>query len=89
MLIDEFLPEYDFHERHETLVPAQGEVTRRAVEEWKPQDSLLWRLLLRLRGLGPPQGRVAGVGFGGTGDINRRLRQWNSRLRHPDKLYRL
>jgi len=58
MLIDEFLPEYDFHERHETLVPAQGEVTRRAVEEWKPQDSLLWRLLLRLRGLGPPQGSL-------------------------------
>jgi len=58
MLIDEFLPEYDFHERHQTLVPVQGEVARRAVEEWKPQDSVLWRLLLRLRGLGRPQGSL-------------------------------
>jgi len=58
MLIDEFLPEYDFHERHQTLVPAPGEVARRAVEEWRPQDSSLWRLLLRLRGLGRPQGSL-------------------------------
>jgi len=58
MLIDELLPEYDFHERHETLVPAPAEVARRAVQEWQPQASFLWRLLLRLRGLGRPQGSL-------------------------------
>lgn len=58
MLIDEFMPEYDFHERHETRVPAPKDIVRRAADEWRPQDSLLWRLLLRLRGLGRPQGSL-------------------------------
>jgi hypothetical protein len=58
MLIDEFLPEYGFHERHETLVPAPREVVRQAMDKWSPQDSLLWRLLLRLRGLGRPHGSL-------------------------------
>ena len=58
MLIDEFVPEYDFHERHQTLVPAPKEAVRRAVAEWRPQESFLWRLLLRLRGLGRPQGSL-------------------------------
>ena len=58
MLIDEFLPEYDFRERHETLVPAPKEAIRRAMNEWQPQDSFLWRLLLRLRGLGRPHGSL-------------------------------
>ncbi len=58
MLIDEFVPEYDFHERHETLVPASMEVARRAADEWRPLDSFLWRLLMRLRGLGRSQGTL-------------------------------
>jgi len=58
MLIDEFMPENDFRERHETHVPASKEVVRRAMDEWRPQDSFLWRLLLRLRGLGRPQGSL-------------------------------
>lgn len=58
MLIDEFVPEYHFHERHQTFVPAPNDAVRRAVEEWRPQDSFLWRLLLRLRGLGRPQGSL-------------------------------
>ena len=58
MLIEEFVPEYDFHERHEALIPTPKEVVRRAVDEWRPQDSFLWRLLLRLRGLGSPQGSL-------------------------------
>lgn len=58
MLIDEFLPEYGFHERHEARVPAPREVVRQAMDKWSPQDSLLWRLLLRLRGLGRPHGSL-------------------------------
>ena len=58
MLIDEFVPEYDFHERHQTLVPVSQEIVRRAVDEWQTQDSFIWRLLLRLRGLGRPQGSL-------------------------------
>ena len=58
MLIDEFVPECDFRERHQTFVPAPNDAVRRAVEEWRPQDSFLWRLLLRLRGLGRPQGSL-------------------------------
>ena len=58
MLIDEFMPEYDFHVRHEKLVAAPRDAVRRAADEWRPQDSVLWRLLLRLRGLGRPQGTL-------------------------------
>lgn len=58
MLIDDFIPEYDFHERHETVVPAPKDAVRRSVDEWRPGHSLPWRLLLRLRGLGSPQGTL-------------------------------
>jgi hypothetical protein len=58
MLIDEFMSEYDFHSRHQTRIPAPREAVRRAMDEWRPQDSFLWRLLLRLRGLGRPQGSL-------------------------------
>lgn len=58
MLIDEFMPEYDFRSRHNTIVPAPGEAVRQAVDQWRPQDSFLWRLLLRLRGLGHPRGTL-------------------------------
>ncbi|MBI1886725.1 MAG: hypothetical protein HYS09_10515 [Chloroflexi bacterium] len=58
MLIDEFLPEYDFHERHATVVRAPADAVRRSAEEWRPADSFLWRLLFRLRGLGSPGGTL-------------------------------
>ncbi len=58
MLIDRFIPRYDFQESHETTIRARKEVVRRALEEWQPQDSFLWRLLLRLRGLGKPRGTL-------------------------------
>ena len=58
MLIDEFVPRHDFRSRHSVLVPAPRETVRRAIEEWRPEESLLWRLLLRLRGLGRPAGTL-------------------------------
>lgn len=58
ILIDDFLPQYDFRERHETIVSAPPDVVRRAVGEWRPASSVLWRLLLRARGLGAPRGTL-------------------------------
>jgi len=58
MLIDEFLSEFDFKERHQIVVPAPPDAVRRAVEEWRPTDSFLWRCLVRLRGLGSPKGTL-------------------------------
>lgn len=58
MLIDDFLPEYDFNERHETVVPTPIHAVRQALEEWRPSQSFLWRWLPRLRGLGSPEGTV-------------------------------
>ena len=59
MVLDDFVAEYDFHVRHETLVDAPKEAVRRAVQEWRPEESFLWRLLLRLRGLGRPRGSLS------------------------------
>jgi hypothetical protein len=56
MLIDEFLPEYDFRERHEIFVPAPKDVVRRAASAWRPESSLIWRWLWRIRGLGSLSG---------------------------------
>ena len=58
MLIDEFLPEYDFCERHETFVAAPKDAVRKAVEGWRPDSSLLWRWLMGIRGLGSPKGTL-------------------------------
>jgi hypothetical protein len=67
MLIDEFMPEYQFSERHAAVVPAPVDAVRRAVDGWRPADSFLWRWLLRLRGLGRPAGSLRqwaeGTGF--------------------------
>lgn len=64
MLIDEFMPEYQFSERHQMVVKAPAAVVRRAAEEWRPDESLLWRALLRLRGLGRPAGTLREWGEG-------------------------
>ncbi|MEX1254560.1 MAG: hypothetical protein WEE64_09480 [Dehalococcoidia bacterium] len=56
MLLDDFMPEYEFSERHERIVAAPKEVVRQAALDWRPEESLLWRALLRLRGLGSPGG---------------------------------
>ena len=58
MLIDDLVPEYEFSEYHERAVQAPTEIVRRAAVEWEPQESLPWRLLLRLRGLGRPKGTL-------------------------------
>ncbi len=58
MLLDEFLPQYDFHERHQTFVPAPKEAVRVAADAWRPDSSLFWRLLVRMRGLGRPSGTL-------------------------------
>jgi hypothetical protein len=58
MLIDEYMAEFHFSERHETVVPAPPDAVRRAVEEWRPNGSFLWRWLVRLRGLGSPTGTL-------------------------------
>lgn len=58
MLLDHFVPQYDFRERHEMVIAAPRAVVRRATEEWQPAESPLWRPLLWLRGLGRAQGTV-------------------------------
>ena len=67
MLLDDFIPAFDFSERHEIAVAAPPDAVRRAVEAWRPNESFLWRALLRLRGLGAPGGTLrewsAGLGF--------------------------
>jgi hypothetical protein len=52
MLIDEFLPEYDFSEKHETTVRASAEKTYAAVSSVNISESWLIWGLLSLRGLG-------------------------------------
>ncbi len=67
MLLDRFLPAYDFSERHHIVVAAPREIVRRAAEEWRPSESWLWRPLLIARGLGSPKGTLRqwaeGAGF--------------------------
>jgi len=58
MLIDEFVPVYDFREYHEVTVRAPHEVVRSAADAWRPDSSPLWRVLLLLRGLGRPHGSL-------------------------------
>jgi hypothetical protein len=58
VLLDDFLPEYDFYERHETFIQAPPHAVRQAVQEWRPTESFLWRWLVRLRGLGSPKGTL-------------------------------
>jgi len=57
-VLDNFLPTYDFSEAHHTVVAAPRDVVRRAADEWQPAESILWRALLRLRGLGAPSGTL-------------------------------
>lgn len=52
MPLDDFLPKYDFYERHQTLVRAPVETTRRAIDEWKIEPASPMRVLFLLRGLG-------------------------------------
>lgn len=67
MLLDHYVPEYDFSEHHELLVDAPVAIVRQAFEQWRPAESFSWRILLRLRGLGAPSGSMRewaeGMGF--------------------------
>ena len=58
MPLSDFLPQYDFSERHERVIAAPRDAVRRAAEEWSPAESWLWRALLVGRGLGRPSGTL-------------------------------
>jgi hypothetical protein len=58
MILDDFIPSYEFSEHHAVVVEADIGACRVAVRTWRPQDSLLWRWLLRVRGLGRPAGTL-------------------------------
>jgi hypothetical protein len=77
LLIDEFVPVYQFSERHHIFVPAPPDVVYRALEVWRPESSFLWRWLVRLRGLGAPRGTLrelaAGFGFLCLGETEREV----------------
>ncbi|HEX8247482.1 MAG TPA: hypothetical protein VF599_04800 [Pyrinomonadaceae bacterium] len=51
MLIDEFLPEYDFDEKHETTIRASAEKVYAALDSFDFNDSAVIRRLFWLRGL--------------------------------------
>lgn len=51
MLIDQFLPEFDFSERHDTDVTADPRLVYRAILEVDLLDSWIIQFLFRLRGL--------------------------------------
>jgi hypothetical protein len=51
MLIDEFLPEYDFDEKHETTIRASAEKVYAALDAFDFNDSAVIRWLIWLRGL--------------------------------------
>lgn len=51
MLIDEFMPKYDFDEKHETIVRASVETVYAALNSFDFNESTVVRWLFRLRGL--------------------------------------
>ncbi len=51
MLIDKFLPEYDFVETHDINICAKAEDVYKAIDEVDFSESFIVRWLLRLRGL--------------------------------------
>ncbi len=51
MLIDEFMPTYDFDEKHETSVRASAETVYAALNSFDFNESAVIRWLFRLRGL--------------------------------------
>jgi hypothetical protein len=51
MLIDEFIPMYDFNEKHETIVRASAETVYAALNSFDFNESAVIRWLFRLRGL--------------------------------------
>ncbi|HEX8738487.1 MAG TPA: hypothetical protein VF721_24360 [Pyrinomonadaceae bacterium] len=56
MLIDEFLPIYDFDEKHEITIRASAEKVSAALESIDFNESTVIRWLLRLRGLSAKDG---------------------------------
>jgi hypothetical protein len=51
MLIDDFMPVWDFSEKHETLISAPAETVAKALYEVDFSESFVIRWLLRLRGM--------------------------------------
>jgi hypothetical protein len=60
MLIDEFMPAYDFDEKHETIVRASAETVYAALNSFDFNESAVIRWLFRLRGLGSKNSCDAG-----------------------------
>jgi hypothetical protein len=51
MLIDEFIPTYDFNEKHETIVRASAKTVYAALNSFDFNESAIIRWLFRFRGL--------------------------------------
>ncbi len=60
MLIDEFMPTYDFDEKHETIIRASAEEVYTALNSFDFNDSFIIRWLFRLRGLASGSASDAG-----------------------------
>jgi hypothetical protein len=59
-MLDRFLSHYDVSEVHGIEISASKGIVMQAVEQWHPRDSIAWRWLLALRGLGVPDGTLRG-----------------------------
>ena len=53
MLIDDYLPSFDFNERHDVLINASAPSVYRAAWDVKFGQSFLIKLLVRIRGMSP------------------------------------
>ena len=76
MLIDEFLPEFDFEERHSIKIDAAEEIVIAAVKEADFSESWLIRWLFRLRGLPTKNltlGEMRKLRFETLGENNREI----------------
>jgi hypothetical protein len=72
MLIDTYLPRYEYHERHSLEITAPPERVLRAIREITPTEIHLWRTLFRLRTL---PARLLGRGRGASTEIRPVLTQ--------------
>jgi len=63
MLIDDFLPEYDFVETHSIAIDASAEQVYAAANEVDFADSFVVRWLLRLRGMSSEEVRIKNLEY--------------------------
>ena len=82
MLIDDFMPSWDFVKRYEIRVKAMPADTMTAVREMDPGSDWLIRALLKMRGLRRPTAGWAGLvesGFIRLGETDLRARSQGGR----------